>query len=465
MNKRVPVNDKKEFGARRVALDILMKVVTEGSYADVLLSKRLTDIGLQVERNLATELVYGVLRWQIKIDWIIALFSDIKIAKLEHRVLNALRLGIYQLFFLDKIPSRAAVFETVELLRADKKKAGFVNAVLRSAEAARQSVNFPLLKREPVKYISVVFSHPEWMVERWIKRYGIKEAIELCQANLRRPRLTLRVNTLKLTRDELLSELTKADMDVAATRFSPEGVLVKDAHGNTLLSDDERFYIQDEASQLVAHLVSPKRGEKILDACAAPGGKATHMAELMENDGVVYAVDKVKKRLHTLERLAKKHGINIIETKSGDAVDLELHPSLFSESSNVGADEGLFDAVLVDAPCTGLGVLGRTPDIKLNRRVEDISNRARLQKMMLQKLSGYVRAGGRLVYSVCSIEPEEGEEVAEGFIEKNKDFKLVDSALYLPKGLGEMITSEGYLKSLPHRDGTDGFFAARFERI
>lgn len=469
---------------------MLMRVEGADSFADILLDKALKGLHVR-ERALATELVYGVLRWQTKIDWIISAFSKIKIKKMELRVLVALRLGVYQLLFLKGIPDHAAINETVELLAgAGDKTTGFVNAVLRMINTGRAGIAFPALKQEPVKYISVSFSHPEWLVARWIKRFGVKEAIELCQANLTVPPTTIRVNTLKTTRETLAEELSSMGYVVRETQFSPQGLVVgkggdkggdkgglgkgvADDAGDykpiTTLSDD-RWYVQDEASQLVALLVAPRPGETVLDACAAPGGKATHMAELMENTGRVVAMERRGGRLNSLKMAARRLGTTIVEVVEGDTTaPLDFQPSLLPGPPDAGnapdlVGPGGFDAVLVDAPCTGLGVIGRNPDIKYKRTEEKIKKLAEVQQRFLRNLASYVRPGGRLVYSVCSFEPEETDEVVEGFLNDNEEFELEDASRFIPEGPGVVVDEDGFLRTYPNRHGMDGFFAVRLKR-
>lgn len=472
----------KSPSGRSVANEVLTRVEATDAYADILLSKKLKGLDAR-ECAFATELVYGVLRWQIKIDWIIDLFSKVKTGKLEHALLVPLRLGVYQLLFLTKIPVQAAIDESVELAKhsgkaggqpvgkADQKRAGYVNAVLRSIERGKDTITFPILKREPVKYVSVVFSHPEWLVERWIGAYGMKDALELCQANLRVPPLTLRVNTLKTTREKLREELSGIGVNAEPCIYSPYGLTVTGKPRGGIDPEDERYYIQDEASQLVALLLDPKPGEAVLDVCAAPGGKTTHLAELMHSEGAIYAIDKFRARLKTVEKLARRLGVGIITTKVADASVIEIQPELFPGDA-AGADLVLasalssgFDRVLVDAPCSGLGVLRRTPDIKLKRSEADIFEVSRLQKRILSNASRYVRKGGRLVYSVCTMEAEETRHQLEWFLSKAQGFKVVDASEVLPKECAPLINADGTLSTSPGRDDLDGFFAVCFERV
>ena len=449
---------------RELAHQILVRVETRGSYADILLEEKLPTVG-RPYRALVTELVYGVLRWQIKIDWIIERFSRLPTRKLEAKVLCALRLGIYQLYFLRGIPPHACVSETVELVKPlGQRKAGFVNAVLRAAQRGRDTVPFPSIKREPVRYVSVIFSHPQWLVERWLNRYGLKETMELCRTNLTPPPTTLRVNTLVTTRDGLVEELEKDGMKALPSRFSPCGVVVTERCRTRLRPVDRRYYIQDEASQLIPLILAPCEGENILDVCSAPGGKTTHMAQLMENQGLVVAMDSHPTRLKKVEALARRFGMDIIRPLLADGRTFTPQFSLKGMEETPIPEEG-FDAILIDAPCTGLGTIRRTPDIKLRRRPEDIASSAACQQEILSNISMLLRPGGRLVYSVCTLEPEETEEVIRWFLRQTRGFALQSDAPFLPEGCRRLVTAEGFLKTLPHRDSLDGFFAARLKRI
>lgn len=440
-------------GGREAALDILNRVFVGGAYADIVLEKEINRVK-EEDRPLLTELVYGVLRWQIRLDLAIDAFSSIKTKKLEVKVLNALRIGAYQLLFLSGIPARAAVNETVNLVKAGgvggvggAKKAGFVNAVLREMDRSRDSVRYPDIKEDPVRHISLVYSHPEWMVRRWIERYGMEEALGLCQANQDIPPKTIRVNTLKTSRDKLVGELEREGCRAGKTRYSPHGIEI--IEGGPLDPFDERFYIQDEASQLVSLLLCPKPGERVLDACAAPGGKTTHMASIMENKGGIYALDRHANRLKTLKDAAKRMGADIITALCADG------------TSGLPFKTGSFDAILVDAPCSGLGVLRRTPDIKIKRREEEIAGLSKVQSGLLNNLGGCLKRGGRLVYSVCTLEPEETDGAVRSFLRDNEGFVIEDAADYLPPSCRDLVGGDGFLRTFPHRHSLDGFFAAR----
>ncbi len=438
-------------GPRRAAAGVLGRVYGQGAYADITLSGVIDDLRPE-DRGLATELVYGVLRRSITIDAIIEGISTVKIKKMETAVLMALRIGVYQIFFLSRVPDRAAVDESVRLVRGSQKK-GFVNAVLRKAAAEREKLALPGRDVDRITCLSIRGSHPKWMVSRWLSRYGEAGTEALLEANLATPRRTLRVNTLRVSVEDLLSKLKDLGVRAHACAHSPYAVDIESGALPPSLRGRGLFVAQDEASQIVPMLLSPLPGETILDACAAPGMKTTHMAEMMRNKGTIMAVDKYAGRLRALKDLARDLGITIIRPLLADSTKpgfLKMAPA------------PLFDAILVDAPCSGLGVLARTPDIKLHRKESDISELAKTQKSLLKNLLPLLRPGGRLVYSVCTLEPEETDDVVEFFLRKHDEVYLEDAATLLPENCRGLVDKEGCLRTLPHRDNMDGFFAARF---
>lgn len=435
-------------GARAAALKVLNRVEGSDAYADIALDTELRGMGAQ-EAALSTELAYGVLRWKLRLDFTIGLFSSIKTSKLEHRVLNALRLGAYQLLFLSKIPASAAINESVELVKPDRKKAGFVNAILRKIDSERERIKVP--EDDPVKHTSIFWSHPEWMVRRWAARYGMEETIELCKAGQEVPPRTIRANTLVISRDGLIRELASEGFDAAPSPFSSYGIEVRG--GGPLGPKDNRYYVQDEASQLIPLLLAPTPGEAVMDACSAPGGKATHMAEIMGNKGLIYALDKHEARLRPVNESASRLGVDIVRTFAADAAE----PFGFVERNSI-------DAILCDASCSGLGVLRRTPDSKYRRKEEDIKNLSILQAAILDNLAGYLKGGGRLVYSTCTFEPEETDDIISGFLERHADFQLEDASAVLPEACRELVDAKGVLRTFPHRHRMDGFFGARLKK-
>lgn len=443
--------------SRGIALKILRRVEVDQAYADILLDnafKRETGLDSR-EKRFITELVYGCLRWQGKLDWIISNFSR---KKLSLEVLLILRLGIYQLLFLNKIPSYAAVDEAVNLARmiGYNRAAGFVNGVLRRVEREQKKIAFPSLKEDPVEHIASLYSHPKWMVERWIKRFGRDETQALCVANNQTPPLTLRTNTLRISREELFHHLHRRTSGVEKTSFSPEGLSLRGA--NSFLWKDTSylkgwFQVQDEASQLISHILSPREGEVILDACAAPGGKSTHIAQLIRDQGEVWAVELRPARLKLLKENCHRQGITSIKPILGD-ITRPLSPLKGRK----------FHRILVDPPCSGLGVLRRNPEGKWRLREEEIATLAETQRSILEGASRYLLDGGALVYSTCTITPEENTQVMEGFLQAHPDFSLEPAFGPLPEGCADLVDESGFYRSYPHRHSLDGFFAARLKK-
>lgn len=442
--------EEKTRGAREAAFRVLNRVEGGDGYADILLMRETSGMAA-ADAALATEITLGVLRWKLRLDFAIDAFASIKTRKLEHRVLNALRVGAYQLLFLTRVPPSAAINESVKLVRKDgPRKAGFVNAVLRKMDSERERT--AVADEDPVRRVSLQWSHPEWLVRRWAERFGLDEAGELCRADQEVPPRVLRVNTLVTSREGLLRELEEKGFEARASRYSPFGVDV--VSGGPLDPSDGRYYIQDEASQLVSLLVSPGPGSSVLDACSAPGGKTTHMAQLMENSGSIIALDRSAKRLKSVDEAASRLGVNVIRTIEAD-----------SGGPLPAGATGPFDFILVDAPCSGLGVVRRSPDIKYRRSEADIPRLAAEQARLLDNISGCLKKGGVMVYSTCTFEPEETELAIEGFIERNGGYAIEDAAFVLSKECAGLVDEKGFLRTYPHRHGTDGFFGARIRRL
>jgi len=439
---------------RSISLDILNRVAETDRHPDDLLSdsfKRYQHL-TALDRAFLTELTYGVLRWRGFLDWVIRHFSNIPFEKVESEILNTLRLGLYQIFFLTKTPASAAVNESVELAKKARGKAGagFVNAVLRSALREKETIPYPDKWQDPALHTAVIQSHPLWLVQRWIEEFGAEETLKLCMANNRIPVLTLRTNTLKIGREDLIEKLKEKGLNPSPTSFSDEGVLLKDGPPTSSLPflKEGLFAIQDEASQLITLILDPQPGEKILDACAAPGGKTTHIAQKMKNLGEIFAFDLRQEKLKQIEEGCKRLGIKMVKTKIGDALNSLPVPG-----------EIKFDRVLADVPCSGFGTLRRNPDLKWRRKKEDIERLSRLQCSILKNLSGYVREGGLLVYSTCTLFHEENEDVVERFLSEHRTFRLDSFVEVLPEKC-HLFIRKGYFKTFPPADELDGFFAA-----
>ena len=440
---------------RAICLDILNRI----GEADLHLDRLLTDSFKRyrylttLDRSFLTELTYGVIRWEGKLDWVIRQFSKIPFEKIELETLNILRLGLYQIFFLSRTPSSAAVNESVELAKRIRGKggAGFVNGVLRSTIRQKDEIPYPDITEEPALYISVSQSHPAWLAERWIKEVGIEETLKICTFNNQISPLTLRTNTLKMNRKDLIEKLKEKELNPSPTHYSEEGILLTDPPPTSELPfmKEGLYIIQDEASQLVTAVMDPKPGERILDACAAPGGKTTHFSQKMRNQGEIYALDVSKKKLDLIEEMCQRLGIDIVKTIKGDA------------AQSLPIAQGLkFSRILADVPCSGFGTLRKNPDLKWRRGEGDIKRLSELQLSILKNLALYVKEGGVLIYSTCTVFHEENEDVVEKFLEGNPEFQLDQMDHVLPEKLHSFIQN-GYFKTFPPRDEMDGFFVAR----
>lgn len=441
---------------RQTAFSILARIDKEHSFADILLDRELSHGELQgADRGLLTELVYGVLRRRGTLDHIIGQFSRQRVDRLERAVLTLLRLGLYQLFFLDRIPASAAVNETVKIAHgAAPRAAGFINAVLRQADRQRAAIAYPDPRSDLRAYLAARYSHPAWIVADWIDQLGATEAEELCRVMSEAPPLTIRVNTLRISREALLERLAAEGATAVPTRYSPVGAqLSSPVPFATLPSFREGlFSAQDEASQLIALLLAPAAGDRLLDLCAAPGGKAACLAEQMGNQGSILACDLHPRRLEQVRLVAQRLGIDIISTRAMDAA--HAGQSLSGE---------LFPRVLVDAPCSGLGVLRRNPEGKWWKTLQDVSELAALQKRILASAAECVAAGGLLVYATCSTTVAENEAVVEDFLSHHSDFVL-ENVIGLFPFSADLCTERGLFRSWPHRHGMDGFCAARFRK-
>lgn len=440
---------------RAICLEILNQLKKADGHPDRLLSdsfKRYRYL-TSLDRGFLTELTYGVLRWREKLDWSIRHLSKIPLEKIEPETLNILRLGLYQIEFLTRTPASAAVNESVELAKRHRGSGGggFVNAILRSFLRKKEEIPCPEINHDPALHLSVIHSHPLWLVRRWIEEMSIEETLNACVFNNRISPLTLRTNTLKLSRKELIGKLREKGLKAIPTSFSPEGILLDDPPPVSELPflSEGLFIIQDEASQLVTSVLDPKAGERILDACASPGGKTTHIAQRMENTGEVYALDLTRDKLALVEEICQRLGIKIVKTLKGDA------------TQSLPVLEGVtFDRVLADVPCSGFGTLRKNPDLKWRKGEGDIKRLSELQLAILTHLSGYVKKGGVLVYSTCTVFREENEGVVENFLKGHSEFQPYPITDALPEKCHPFING-GYLKTFPPKDQMDGFFVAR----
>jgi len=447
---------------RELALQILLRVNTGRGRAREILDETIKSQDIvDPDKSLLTELVYGTIRWRGNLDWVIGTFIKTKkLKRLRPAVVEILRLGLYQLLFLDSIPDHAAVNESVEMSKRYKGMSGLVNAVLRSAARNRGSIAYPNIRTDPIAHIAARYSHPKWLVKRWVERYGVDETIQLCIANNNRAPLFVRTNILKTSRDHLLQSLQEDGAEASASRNLPESVEILNLPTsiNRLTAYNQGwFQVQDESSMLASHILDPQPGEAIIDACAAPGGKSTHIAELMGNKGRVLAFDIDPLRLPLIVESARRLGISILECQVADI-------------SRQDACAPRVDRVLVDAPCTGLGVLRRRVEARWRRTPDELETFPELQYEILSSAARHVKSGGVLVYCTCTIEPEENQQVVERFLRENPDFRIQNALPFLLAELRErqsesLVTAEGYMQTYPHLHDMDGFFAARMTRI
>lgn len=398
---------------------------------------RLTD---ERDRALAGEIATGTLRWQGAFDHVIVAFSGRPLGKLDPEVIDILRLTIFQLLHLDRVPASAAVKDAVDMTgKAGKRSAsGLVNALLRRVTRERQTLPLPPRPADPtdragaLAYLAITLSHPEWLVTRWLDRYGFEATETWARFNNAPAPLSLRTNTLKTTRVELVEALRQAGIDTEPAGRAREGLIV--LHGNPLatpLHEAGLFFVQDEASQLVGEFTAARPGERIFDACASPGGKTTGMAADMGGRGVVVASDVRGRRVELLAQTVRRSGAANVRIVQADA----SQPLPFQAG---------FDCVLLDAPCSGLGTLRRDPDIKWRRTPDELAGLATSQVTMLEHAGAVVVAGGRLIYATCSSEPEENDGVVGTFLASHPDYDLAGDPF----------------RTLPFREGLEAFFAA-----
>ena len=435
---------------RHSAAKILCAVYEKDAYANIALVNEIRKNSYNdIDRRFLTEIVYGSVKMGLTIDWILTKYMTRPLKKIPPMVRAILRISVYQLFFMDRVPISAICNEAVKLTKkyAHQGTANFVNAVLRTAGREKDKAKFPDEEKNKLEFLSLSTGHPLWMIKRWEELFGYDETKKLADFNNSEPILSLRTNTLKVTREELLNELQTQNIEAKKSEITPEGILItkhKSLDEMTIIQDG-KAQVQDESSMLAVHVLSPKEGEFIIDLCAAPGGKSTHIAALMNNRGKVLATDIYAHKIEKINENAKRLGIDIIETKELDGRELgKLY-------------ENKADRVLVDAPCSGLGVLRRRPDARLKKNEDEIKKLPKLQLELLESGAKAVKKNGVLVYSTCTIEPMENEEVVKKFLEQNSEFELDNTGEFLPI----IKRKEKMIQLLPTRDNTDGFFIAR----
>lgn len=451
---RHPADDTIYSDARGIAVKILTRVERTDSYLDKLIDYeiRQTDGLNDYDKSLLNEICHGVLRWLRRLDWFLNGFYRGQYEKCTTEVKNALRIAVYQILFLDKIPDYAAVNEAVEFVKkfSTQKHADIVNGLLRNIIRAKNELVLPTREIDEVKYLGILQSHPNWMVKRWIQRFGFEEAEKLVEANNKRPILTLRINKLKISKDEFIERFSEKSFSYRFCRYIDCFVTLR-LMSKIYLDEDFQlgyFAIQDESAGLPSILLAPRETDVILDMCAAPGGKSTHLSQLMNNKGRIIAVDKYETKINSMKENVQRLGINNIEFVLDDS--LELKSDLINSMK--------FDKILLDAPCSGLGVLSKKPDIRWKREPEDIIELSKMQIRMLNNAAKYLKPDGAIVYSTCTIEPEENAEVVKSFLQSHTNFTLDNAAKYIQR---DLVNMEGFIETFPHRHNIDGSFAAR----
>lgn len=438
--------------SRSLAYEVLYEVIENGAYANLLLDKALFSSTLTpIDKKFATEIVYGTIKYLRHLDHVLSFYvkRDLKIT--DHSARIILEMSAYQMLFMDRVPSHAIINEAVELIKGLNKAhlANFINGTLRSLDRDECFILWPD-KKNKTKYLATYYSFPEWIIDIFMMRAKAKGAEAMCKYFNAPSALWIRTNTLKTTRDDLVKSLEDEGIETILSKKTDEGILLKNSGSIRDLTSFNKgeFLVQDESSMLVAHAMSPKKNERILDVCAAPGGKTTHIAALMENQGELIACELQKHRLGLIKENAKKLGIEIIAPKLLDARHL---PAKWQAS---------FDRVLVDAPCSGLGVLNRRADARLRKHRYQIGELVKIQEKILDEAARVLKTGGILVYSTCTITKEENEKQVEAFLKRHPDFSLDED---LAKALPNVSGIKGGMKQfLPHLDGVDGFFIARF---
>lgn len=438
--------------SRSLAYEVLYEVIENGAYANLLLDKALFSSTLTpIDKKFATEIVYGTIKYLRHLDHVLSFYvkRDLKIT--DHSARIILEMSAYQMLFMDRVPSHAVINEAVELIKGLNKAhlANFINGTLRSLDRDECFILWPD-KKNKTKYLATYYSFPEWIIDIFMMRAKAKGAEAMCKYFNAPSALWIRTNTLKTTRDDLVKSLEDEGIETILSKKTDEGILLKNSGSIRDLTSFNKgeFLVQDESSMLVAHALSPKKNERILDVCAAPGGKTTHIAALMENQGELIACEVQKHRLGLIKENAKKLGIEIIAPELLDARHL---PAKWQAS---------FDRVLVDAPCSGLGVLNRRADARLRKHRYQIGELVKIQEKILDEAARVLKTGGILVYSTCTITKEENEKQVEAFLKRHPDFSLDED---LAKALPNVSGIKGGMKQfLPHLDGVDGFFIARF---
>ena len=439
---------------RESVVSILEQIEKNQSYSNLLLNNVIKKNQIATKDiGLLTELTYGTLQRKMTLDYYLEPFIK-NPKKLENWVKQLLRMTLYQMLYLDKIPDRAAIHEAVEIAkkRGHKGISGMVNGVLRSLQ--REGIRDMDEIKDEVERLSIETSHPTWLVRRWIGQFGYNKAKEMCEINLTAPMQTARINTNKITREACIKRLSEEGFQVEESVVVPEAI--KCLKGNLAHSESFReglITIQDESSMLVAYALGIEQNETILDACAAPGGKSTHIAEKLEETGQVISLDLHEHKVKLINENAVRLGLTNIETKAMDSRKVQEE-----------FEGKTFDRILLDAPCSGLGVMRRKPDMKYTKKEEDLNRLQSIQLQLLDSVTPLLKPGGTLVYSTCTIDRSENDEVVTSFLQKHTDFEGDLSVIErMPKAIQPLMT-DFQLQIFPQDFGSDGFYIASLRK-
>lgn len=438
-------------GVRGLAVKILNRVERTDAYLDRLLDNEMRNSELTgQDKALLYEIVHGVVRWMGRLDWILNGFYKGTFSKAIPNLKNGLRVALYQIMFLDRIPDYSAVNEAVEFVKKlqGPKPAGLTNAVLRNIIRNKDSIRYPDPNEDIIGYLSAYYSHPSWMVKRYVERFGRQETEELLQANNEKPYLTLRLNALRVQPEEFKTLLESVNLRFSHGKYLPEFFQLQNLTNITAWEYFTRGYfnIQDESAGLACRLLDVADGMRVLDLCAAPGGKTAYIAALMHDKGEIVALDRFESRLRLLHRNMQRLGMSSVKTIETDALEY---------------NDNHFDRVLADVPCSGTGTLTKKPDIKWKKDLFTLREMNDLQYKLLCKAGELVNPGGVVVYSTCSIEPEENTEIVEKFLSDHPDFQLESAQGKFPD---EILDENGCIQTFPQRHKMDGAFAAKLIR-
>ena len=449
----------KKPGSRFIAIEILNQWEQSRDAIDSIIEQHLSALDQSDPRDLhlVQAMVYGVLRHLSVVDRVIGTYSKHPLNKMKSRTLCALRVGLFQLLFMDRVPASAAINETVEALKQagqPKWLYGFVNGLLRTLSKNKENITKQLEDKE--LGLAVRFNHPDWLVNRWIARYGASEAESMCRVNMEQPPISLHINTKKIAVDDFLKSLQDQGMTGYKGQYAEQAVLLEDLQGpipNVPGYEAGHFHVQDEAAQLVTQLLGSFNGpRRYLDGCAGLGGKSMQLAQLAAQKAEIDIVEPSTMRSRLFEENCRRLGVT------------ELFRNVFHGNLEDFAPDEKYDAILIDAPCSGLGVIRRHPDIKWNRSPEDLKVYQQKQLALLETAAALLKEAGILVYAVCSMEPEENEQVIDLFLQQHPDFTITDSKNFLPPKAAPLVDARGFLRTTP-LDGLDGFFAARLKKL